>query len=120
MFRLFPYIKVKILHNHGFSPEELATSTPVVYQNVFSSMRMILDAMKAREMDFQDDANLEHALIIKCVTDEIHQVINRTFVPSQEHNRALESLWADVNVQKCYRDHRHEFHLQVKIYVCFN
>ena len=75
-------------------------------------MRALIDAMAARDMDYTNVANAEAAEVIKGVTDEIHQVINRSFVPGDQHKTALVSLWADDSVQKCYRNHRHEFHLQ--------
>jgi hypothetical protein len=71
--------QVRIIHDTGFPKEELENAWPIVYQNVFASMRSILDAMQTMGIDLAEEANRAHAETINCLTGEMSKHINKAY-----------------------------------------
>ncbi len=103
--------QVRIIHDSGFSKEEIENFWPLVYQNVFSSMSALLDAMESFGIGLESEGNRSHAATVRALVADMHVNISKMYKPSAEHREALEQLWADSGVKKCF-ERRNEYQIQ--------
>lgn len=57
--------QMKILHLNGYSPDELATFTPVIIRNIYDSIRNIILAVEKKQLSFENSACKVRINIIK-------------------------------------------------------
>ncbi|KAK6021961.1 g-protein alpha subunit [Ostertagia ostertagi] len=85
---------MRILHDHGFSPEEAVQQKSVVYNNTVQAMAMILRAMNSLKITFENPARENDARV---VLDTI-KAAQESEPFTQELTQALKNLWADPGV----------------------
>ncbi|XP_063068639.1 guanine nucleotide binding protein (G protein) alpha v1 isoform X2 [Engraulis encrasicolus] len=87
--------QIKILHNNGFSKEELLSFKPAVMDNLLNSMKMVLRGMGLLRINLAHQRNKEHAQSVLscdwCVGEEAEL---RPFLA-----QAFCCLWADQGVK---------------------
>ncbi|KAK6026133.1 g-protein alpha subunit [Ostertagia ostertagi] len=86
--------QMRILHDHGFSPEEAVQQKSVVYNNTVQAMAMILRAMNSLKITFENPARENDARV---VLDTI-KAAQESEPFTQELTQALKNLWADPGV----------------------
>lgn len=97
---------MKIIHQNGYTDEELATFRPVVYKNVVESAQNIINAMRKLNLHCVHHSN--RALVDKIID---YQLENSDFVLSQEIAEAIHQLCQDPIVPKIMNEHSSEFYL---------
>ncbi|KAG9510965.1 E3 ubiquitin-protein ligase HECW2, partial [Fragariocoptes setiger] len=90
--------QMKIIHDNGFTEDDLRQYKPVIYSNTVQSMAAILRAMTTLGIRFADPAR-EHDS--KMVFDNIARMED-TEPFSEEFLAAMKRLWADEGVQACF------------------
>ncbi|KAI6171132.1 hypothetical protein M3Y97_01065800 [Aphelenchoides bicaudatus] len=88
--------QMRILHDHGFSDEEMQKQKAVVYNNTVQAMAQILRGMQQLNITF-DNPSLESEQRI--VLDVVKRG-EESEAFSAELSRALHNLWADAGVSK--------------------
>nr|AAA28060.1 G protein alpha subunit [Caenorhabditis elegans] len=98
--------QMKIIHNSGFSQEEISNKRNVVCANTVQAMGALLDGMKQLQFDFSTRVcNAHEKLIRETLNDKAE------YGPfSDAMFNALTELWADKGVQ-CAYDKREFFYL---------
>ncbi|KAG8985945.1 Guanine nucleotide-binding protein alpha-2 subunit [Tulasnella sp. JGI-2019a] len=56
--------QMKIIHNGGYTPEELEFFRPIVYKNLLDAAQLIILAMKKLGVDYADNRNRTHGTTI--------------------------------------------------------
>ncbi|KAF2626976.1 G protein alpha subunit [Macroventuria anomochaeta] len=93
--------QMKLIHEGGYSREERKLFKPVIFMNTIQSMRVILEAMEALDVPFDDQRALNHAQILLAKHE---QVDSGNLSPGV--GRAISVLWRDAGVQQCFRRSR--------------
>ena len=96
--------QMRIIHGAGYSSKDRSDFAQYIYQNIFTSMQAILEAMKVLDIALADEDNRPAANAIEAVQSDIV----KDLIP--EHATMLQQLWADAGVQACYA-RRREFQL---------
>lgn len=98
--------QMRIIHGKGYSDSDKLDFKSLVYQNVYSAISTLGDAMDKLELFYSDplEVNLLEELmeVINCV-DQIESI-------PEHHIAAIKKFWADAGVQECYRA-RNKFQL---------
>ncbi|TFK45405.1 guanine nucleotide binding protein, alpha subunit [Heliocybe sulcata] len=98
--------QMKIIHQNGFSKDELATFRPIIYKNLLDSAQAIVLAMRKLGVDCVEPVNRQNADRIINYTIES----SPSFVFSEEVAQAIHELWRDSVIPKVM-DHSSEFYL---------
>ncbi|KAH7883433.1 guanine nucleotide binding protein, alpha subunit [Phlebopus sp. FC_14] len=98
--------QMKIIHQNGFSNDELMTFRPTIYRNTLDSAQAIVLAMRKISVDCVDALNRVHAdRIMDYRVDS-----SPSFVFSGEIAEAIYQLWNDPIISQVM-DHSSEFYL---------
>ncbi|XP_078010301.1 guanine nucleotide-binding protein subunit alpha-15 isoform X2 [Phascolarctos cinereus] len=95
---------MRIIHGAGYSEEDRKGFTSLVYQNIFTSMQAMVEAMDSLHIPYSCPESRHHANLI--MNMDAYKVT--TFKKPQAH--AIMCLWKDAGIRACY-DRRREFHL---------
>ncbi|KAJ7594999.1 guanine nucleotide binding protein, alpha subunit [Mycena floridula] len=98
--------QMKILHQGGFSHEDLASFRPTVYKNVVDSAQAIVLAMRKIGVDCIQSSN--RPLADKVVA---YRLENSAYILSPEIADAIHQLWQDPIIPKIMDEHSSEFYL---------
>ncbi|XP_031562360.1 guanine nucleotide-binding protein G(o) subunit alpha-like [Actinia tenebrosa] len=90
--------QMRIIHDHGFSPEDYRQYKPLVFSNTIYSLLTIIRAMDKLRIDFENDERLMDA---KMVFDVIARA-DDTEPFSPELTESMKRLWQDSGVQQCF------------------
>uniref|UniRef100_A0A7N4NK46 G protein subunit alpha 15 n=2 Tax=Sarcophilus harrisii TaxID=9305 RepID=A0A7N4NK46_SARHA len=96
--------QMRIIHGAGYSEEDRKGFTSLVYQNIFTSMQSMIEAMDTLHIPYSCPENRHHASLI--MSTDAYKVT--TFEKPQAH--AIQCLWKDGGIRTCY-ERRREFHL---------
>ncbi|XP_051828364.1 guanine nucleotide-binding protein subunit alpha-15 [Antechinus flavipes] len=96
--------QMRIIHGAGYSEEDRKGFTSLVYQNIFTSMQAMIEAMDTLHIPYSCPENRHHASLI--MSTDAYKVT--TFEKPQAH--AIQCLWKDGGIRTCY-ERRREFHL---------
>ncbi|XP_072310820.1 guanine nucleotide-binding protein G(q) subunit alpha-like [Eucyclogobius newberryi] len=88
--------QMRIIHGRGYSEEDRRDFTRLVYQNIFTAMQSIIQAMNMLHIPYMFEENKAHAKVITEVD------IEKLYRFSKLHVDAIQSLWIDPGVQECY------------------
>ncbi|XP_039466761.1 guanine nucleotide-binding protein G(o) subunit alpha-like [Oreochromis aureus] len=87
--------QIKIIHNHGFSKQELINFKPAVLDNLLTSMKTVLQGMGTLRINLANKQNKDHARSIlscsQCLGDD------QELLPFMAH--AFCALWSDQGVR---------------------
>ncbi|MEQ2184154.1 Guanine nucleotide-binding protein G(o) subunit alpha [Goodea atripinnis] len=90
--------QMKIIHEDGFSGDDVKQYKPVVYSNTIQSLAAILRAMDSLGIEFGDKDRKADA---KLVCDVVSRMED-TEPYSAELLAAMKRLWADPGTQECF------------------
>uniref|UniRef100_A0A3P9H9D2 Guanine nucleotide-binding protein G(o) subunit alpha n=2 Tax=Oryzias latipes TaxID=8090 RepID=A0A3P9H9D2_ORYLA len=90
--------QMKIIHEDGFSGDDVKQYKPVVYSNTIQSLAAILRAMDSLGIEFGDKDRKADA---KLVCDVVSRMED-TEPYSAELLAAMKRLWADAGTQECF------------------
>lgn len=88
--------QMRILHDHGFSEEEIQKQKSVVYNNTVQAMAQILRGMQQLNITFENPSLESEGRIVLDVVKRGEE--SEPFSP--ELAKALHNLWADTAVSK--------------------
>uniref|UniRef100_A0A8C9SRQ8 Guanine nucleotide-binding protein subunit alpha n=2 Tax=Scleropages formosus TaxID=113540 RepID=A0A8C9SRQ8_SCLFO len=92
--------QMRIIHGSGYSEEDRRGFTRIVYQNIFTSMQAMVQAMECLGIPLADPRNTQYAEMLKQV--QLHMVTTL----DQRHVEAIAQLWKDWGLQHCYQRRR--------------
>lgn len=90
--------QMKIIHEHGYTPEECEQYRPVVYSNTVQSMIAILKAMESLAIPYENgdrQTDAKEVFAMASQSDEIRF--------TEDLVVRMKRLWADQGVQECVR-----------------
>ncbi|CAB3398326.1 unnamed protein product [Caenorhabditis bovis] len=99
--------QMRILHNKGFSDEEMQQQKKIVYNNTVTAMNALLKAMVKYNISFAHSARENDAKVIADIVKQSKE--SEPFTP--ELTVALTNLWNDKAVRELYETKRLELHL---------
>ncbi|KAF7666470.1 hypothetical protein LDENG_00106620 [Lucifuga dentata] len=88
--------QMRIIHGRGYSEEEKRTFARLVYQNIFTAMQAMIQAMNILQIPYQYQHNKAHASMVSEVIVENVTTFTNPYVD------ALKSLWSDSGILECY------------------
>ncbi|KAI3361757.1 hypothetical protein L3Q82_002100 [Scortum barcoo] len=92
--------QMRIIHGRGYSDEDRRGFTRLVYQNIFTSMQAMIQAMNTLKIPYKYDNNKANASIVSAVDVERVTTFTKSYVD------AIKSLWSDPGIQECYNRKR--------------
>eukprot|EP00118_Oscarella_pearsei_P002866 m.11979 g.11979 ORF g.11979 m.11979 type:complete len:356 (+) comp23732_c0_seq1:108-1175(+) len=98
--------QMRIIHGKGYSESDRAEFRSLVYANIFSGMKNLMDAMETLNIPYQVTQPEMHTSVLSKV-DFKNQIVTSI---STEQLTSLKTLWADSGLQECYA-RRREFQL---------
>ncbi|XP_059553206.1 guanine nucleotide-binding protein subunit alpha-15 isoform X4 [Myotis daubentonii] len=96
--------QMRIIHGAGYSEEDRKGFRPLVYQNIFASMRAMIEAMDQLQIPFSRPESKNYASLV--MSQDPYKVT--TF--EKRYAVAMQRLWSDGGIRACY-ERRREFHL---------
>ncbi|XP_023620446.1 guanine nucleotide-binding protein subunit alpha-15 [Myotis lucifugus] len=96
--------QMRIIHGTGYSEEDRKGFRPLVYQNIFASMRAMIEAMDQLQIPFSRPESKNYASLV--MSQDPYKV--NTF--EKRYAVAMQWLWSDAGIRACY-ERRREFHL---------
>ncbi|XP_077593582.1 guanine nucleotide-binding protein subunit alpha-14-like [Stigmatopora nigra] len=94
--------QIRILHGKGYTESQKISFIRLVCQNVLSSMQALIEAMGILNLEYAEEQNKDLAKRLSEVEGERLQRLESWQV------NAINNLWRDSGLQKCY-DRRREF-----------
>ncbi|XP_059214242.1 guanine nucleotide-binding protein G(q) subunit alpha-like [Centropristis striata] len=92
--------QMRIIHGRGYSEEDKRGFTRLVYQNIFTAMQAMIQAMSALKIPYKYGYNKENAIIVRGVD------VERVTTLTKPYADAIKSLWSDPGIQECYNRKR--------------
>ncbi|KAM9307361.1 guanine nucleotide-binding protein G(q) subunit alpha-like isoform 1-T2 [Pholidichthys leucotaenia] len=92
--------QMRIIHGRGYSEEDRRAFTRLVFQNIFTAMQAMIQAMDTLQIPYKYEHNKANASIVCRVDVEKVTTLTNPYVD------ALKSLWSDPGIQECYRRKR--------------
>ncbi|XP_026210335.1 guanine nucleotide-binding protein G(q) subunit alpha-like [Anabas testudineus] len=92
--------QMRIIHGRGYSDEDRKGYTRLVFQNIFTAMQAMIQAMNTLQIPYKYEQNKANASIVNAVDGE-----NVTTLTNL-HVDAIKSLWSDPGIQECYHRKR--------------
>ncbi|WVQ81951.1 hypothetical protein IAT38_004078 [Cryptococcus sp. DSM 104549] len=89
--------QMRLIHDRPFQPDEIEDYRKITFSNIVGGMRSIIDVMDELGLAVAS----ENRRYISLVDQE--PPINTNEPYPEKYLVALQSLWADANVQECYR-----------------
>jgi len=89
--------QMKLIHDSGYSRDELESFKEIIFSNTIQSMRVILEAMDNMGLTFADPNCARQAQIILALPSQIEV----DSLPS-DVSAAVRTLWEDTNVQVAF------------------
>ncbi|XP_030377777.1 guanine nucleotide-binding protein subunit alpha-11-like [Scaptodrosophila lebanonensis] len=92
--------QMQIIYGKGYSNEQKRAFIPLIYRNIFVSMKTMIDAMAVLNISYETPPHTDFAELIKSVDYEALTTFEDIYVD------AIKALWNDVGVQECYSRRR--------------
>ena len=98
--------QMKIIHQNGYSVEELSLYRLTIHKNVLDCAKALVGAMRQLEIEPTDPQNEEYSefLLEYQVDPDPHKALDPSVGP------AVASLWKDASISRVM-DHQNEFYL---------
>lgn len=106
--------QMKLIHDDGYSKEELLAFREVIFSNTIQSMQVVLEAMATLNIEFEHPENETYKAVL---LDQPNQIESSTF--PHEVAVAIKALWEDAGVKKCV-ERSSEFQLNDSAFYYFN
>ncbi|KAI1883047.1 hypothetical protein AGOR_G00241210 [Albula goreensis] len=96
--------QMRIIHGEGYSEESRRAFAKLVFQNIFTAIKALTNAMRTLNINYAHPENQMHAQWIRDVdTLQVTKLEPR-------HTEAIRHLWADPGLKTCY-SRRREYQL---------
>ncbi|XP_019629015.1 PREDICTED: guanine nucleotide-binding protein G(o) subunit alpha-like isoform X1 [Branchiostoma belcheri] len=106
--------QMKIIHEDGFTTDDMQQFKPVVYSNTIQSLTSILRAMEVLKVEYGEPEREQDAKLVF----EVVQRMEDTEPFSPELLTAMKRLWADKGVQECFsRANEYQLNDSAKYYL---
>lgn len=92
--------QMRIIHGRGYSDEDKRGFKQLVYQNIFTAMQAMIQAMNTLQIPYKNEHNKANATTVNKV--DVEKVVTLT----NPYIDALKSLWSDPGIQECYNRKR--------------
>ncbi|XP_030598105.1 guanine nucleotide-binding protein G(q) subunit alpha-like isoform X1 [Archocentrus centrarchus] len=92
--------QMRIIHGRGYSDEDKRGFKRLVYQNIFTAMQAMIQAMNTLQIPYKYEHNKANATIVSKVDVEQLVALTNPYVD------ALKSLWSDLGIKECYNRKR--------------
>ncbi|XP_014269010.1 guanine nucleotide-binding protein G(q) subunit alpha [Maylandia zebra] len=92
--------QMRIIHGRGYSDEDKRGFKQLVYQNIFTAMQAMIQAMNALQIPYKYEHNKANATTVNKA--DVEKVVTLT----NPYIDALKSLWSDPGIQECYNRKR--------------
>ncbi|CAJ0589942.1 unnamed protein product [Cylicocyclus nassatus] len=99
--------QMRILHNNGFTDDEMMQQKRVVYNNTVTAIHQLIKAMQQYQIKYSNPERQVDAMVIQDVIKQGRE--SEPFTP--ELAVAIKKLWGDRAVQQIYEEKRLECHL---------
>ncbi|XP_022084266.1 guanine nucleotide-binding protein G(i) subunit alpha-like [Acanthaster planci] len=99
--------QIRLIHHGGFSESERMAYKLVIYSNLISGMRAIIDAMSTLDISYSHPTRQMDESIFRA---QAHMVEMGNLDMTQELADTIMELWRDPGVQQCY-DRSNEYQL---------
>ncbi|KAL4634725.1 guanine nucleotide-binding protein subunit alpha-11-like [Arapaima gigas] len=96
--------QMRIIHGNGFSEDERRSFAKLIFQNIFTSVKSMTDAMVTLRIPYDDPENEVFAEKVREVDTLQMSQLGGCYV------EGIRRLWADQGVRQCYH-RRREFQL---------
>ena len=96
--------QMRIIHGDGYTDGDKEGFTKLVFQNIFTAMQTMIQAMERLKIQYQNPDSSDKAEIVLSVDLETIAMFQSPYV------EAIKDLWNDRGIQECY-DRRREFQL---------
>lgn len=104
------FIRQASVQFSDFDNDELNRFRPIIYGNIFKSMKVLVDAHRNLKLEWQDSSNQQHAeKILNFQTPHYIDCIDTD--KFMGYFESLKSLWLDKAIQDVYDSGRGEFQL---------
>uniref|UniRef100_A0A3Q2DJR2 Guanine nucleotide-binding protein subunit alpha n=1 Tax=Cyprinodon variegatus TaxID=28743 RepID=A0A3Q2DJR2_CYPVA len=94
--------QMRIIHGRGYTDEDRRGFTRLIYENIFTAMQAMIQAMSTLQISYKNQYNKDNAELISRV--EKLETLKSPYI------EALMSLWSDPGIQECY-SRRREYQL---------
>uniref|UniRef100_A0A3P9N2S8 Guanine nucleotide-binding protein subunit alpha-14-like n=1 Tax=Poecilia reticulata TaxID=8081 RepID=A0A3P9N2S8_POERE len=94
--------QMRIIHGNGYSDNDRKHFTRIIFQNIFTAIQTLIDAMKALKIGYADAQNAGDA-------EKLRQVEDLDSLMDWQVD-AIKRVWNDSGIQECY-DRRREYQL---------
>ncbi|KAG9225536.1 hypothetical protein CCMSSC00406_0003039 [Pleurotus cornucopiae] len=101
--------QMKIIHQNGFTKDELESYRPIIYKNVLDSAQAIVLAM--RKIGVEPERYSNRALADRIVDHHLEAPTSSTAALSEDIADAIHQLWQDPIIPKVMDEHSSEFYL---------
>ncbi|XP_005917370.1 guanine nucleotide-binding protein G(q) subunit alpha isoform X2 [Haplochromis burtoni] len=91
---------MRIIHGRGYSDEDKRGFKQLVYQNIFTAMQAMIQAMNVLQIPYKYEHNKANATTVNKA--DVEKVVTLT----NPYIDALKSLWSDPGIQECYNRKR--------------
>lgn len=92
--------QMRIIHGRGYSDDDKRGFTRLVYQNIFTSMQAMVQAMHTLQIPYKYENNKANGNFVSEVQVEKVTTLAKPYVD------AIRSLWSDPGIQECYNRKR--------------
>lgn len=92
--------QMRIIHGRGYSEEDKRGFTRLVFQNIFTAMQAMIQAMNMLQISYMFEHNKANAKVVNEVDVEKLTTFTKLYVD------AIKSLWSDPGIQECYHRKR--------------
>jgi len=100
---------MKIAHHEEFTPEELASYRPIVYENVLESAHALIKA--TRKLDVEPSTYATRLLADKVLDYRIDESTGTPLFIPQDITEAIHNIWQDDVIKQFLDDHSSAFYL---------
>lgn len=102
---------MKIIHQDGFSPAELAVYRPIVYNNVLDSVQAVILYMRKADVECVEFGNRIHCdRILDYINSTTGSSVSNPYF-SPEIADAIHQVWKDPMIPKIMDEHSSDFYL---------
>ncbi|XP_068569294.1 guanine nucleotide-binding protein G(q) subunit alpha-like [Cebidichthys violaceus] len=88
--------QMRIIHGRGYSDEDKRGFARLIYQNIFTAMQALIQAMDALQLPYKYEHNKANASMVRDVD------VVRVTTLADPYVEAIQSLWSDPGIQECY------------------
>lgn len=96
--------QIKLLFHSGFDEIELKSYTPVIYANVYQTIKVLFDGANELAQNDSSSSNYSVSLDKKEIGEKLSEIGGRLEYPilTKQTAMEIETLWSDASIQETY------------------